>query len=253
MENEIIKGTDNPKKRLYNSLVTSKDPDVKEHFSQWSEDEFDKKLSTDKKFQKDLFLDLKDIGMATDEATFTKEYLTQPAPSSTPSATAPVAAPEAVAPVVQPGEPVPKSTSSRVAYESIPEDKTSTASKILSGIGKGVDMITAPVTAAYNFTMGMVKGAKATPVAKGYKDQGPVEVTEMTTRTEAPVIKFGKQYDPLAIKRAEATQAIESAKKSKEQYILIAKSDNNIPEDVQAKTIKDIDAEIDRNQIKLAH
>ena len=66
---------DNPRKKLYNSLVTSKDPDVKKHFSQWSEDEFDKKLSKDKDFQKDLFLDLKDIGLANDEATFTKDYL----------------------------------------------------------------------------------------------------------------------------------------------------------------------------------
>ena len=39
---------DNPRKKLYNSLVTSNDLDVKKHFSQWSEDEFDKKLSEDR-------------------------------------------------------------------------------------------------------------------------------------------------------------------------------------------------------------
>jgi hypothetical protein len=76
---------DNPRKKLYSSLIASSDPDVKEHFSQWSEDEFDKKLSEDKKFQKDLFLDLKDIGLAKDEATFTKDYLSQPAPPAAPA------------------------------------------------------------------------------------------------------------------------------------------------------------------------
>jgi len=83
---------DNPRKKLYNSLITSTDPDVKEHFSQWSEDEFDKKLTEDKKFQKDLFLDLRDIGVAKDEATFTKDYLS-PAPAPAPVAAKPVAEP----------------------------------------------------------------------------------------------------------------------------------------------------------------
>lgn len=88
---------ENPRKKLYSSLVTSADPDVKKHFSQWSADEFDKKLAEDKEFQKDLFLDLRDIGMAKDEATFAKQYFGQPAP--TPAAPATNAAP-----VVKPTE-----------------------------------------------------------------------------------------------------------------------------------------------------
>jgi hypothetical protein len=84
---------ENPRKKLYSSLVASADPDVKKHFSQWSADEFDKKLSEDEEFQKDLFLDLRDIGMAKDEATFAKQYLAQPAPA--PAAPAAKAAPVA--------------------------------------------------------------------------------------------------------------------------------------------------------------
>jgi len=89
---------ENPRKKLYSSLVTSADPDVKKHFSQWSADEFDKKLAEDKEFQKDLFLDLRDIGMAKDEATFAKQYLGQAAPA--PSA----AAATNVVPVAKPTE-----------------------------------------------------------------------------------------------------------------------------------------------------
>ena len=105
---------DNPKKKLYNSLITSKDPDVKQHFSQWSEDEFDKKLSTDKKFQKDLFLDLKDIGLANDEATFTKDYLSA-APAA--PAPAPTAAP-AAAPAATPAEKPAASAKQKSSYGS---------------------------------------------------------------------------------------------------------------------------------------
>ena len=96
---------DNPRKKLYNSLVTSKDLDVKKHFSQWSEDEFDKKLSEDKEFQKDLFLDLKDIGLAKDEAAFAKDYF-----SALPTA-APAATP-AAAPVEKPVVPVKEKSTS---------------------------------------------------------------------------------------------------------------------------------------------
>jgi hypothetical protein len=131
---------DNPRKKLYNSLISSNDPDVKEHFSQWSEDEFDKKLSDDKNFQKDLFLDLKDIGLAKDEATFTKDYLSKPV--------APAASVE------------PKTTSSRMAYEKLDGGKETTASKILSGIGKGVDMVAAPIGAITKGVSGLVSAAK---------------------------------------------------------------------------------------------
>ena len=66
---------ENPRKKLYKTLISSSDPEVKQHFSQWTEDEFDKSLSTDKEFQQSLFDDLKGIGLAKDQAAFSKEYV----------------------------------------------------------------------------------------------------------------------------------------------------------------------------------
>lgn len=133
---------ENPRKKLYSSLVASADPDVKKHFSQWSADEFDKKLSEDEEFQKDLFLDLRDIGMAKDEAAFAKQYLAQPAPApAAPAAKAtPVAKPAAsTAPAVSEG--------GRVRTEITDTGKKTTSGKILDALSGAVSTVFSPLKA----------------------------------------------------------------------------------------------------------
>jgi hypothetical protein len=129
---------ENPRKKLYSSLVASADPDVKKHFSQWSADEFDKKLSEDKEFQKDLFLDLRDIGIAKDEATFAKQYLEQPAP-----------APAAAAPAEKPAAPTVPAVSEggRVRTEITDSGKKTTSGKILDALSGAVSTVFSPLKA----------------------------------------------------------------------------------------------------------
>ncbi len=129
---------ENPRKKLYSSLVASADPDVKKHFSQWSADEFDKKLAEDKEFQKDLFLDLRDIGIAKDEATFAKQYLGQAAP-----------APAAAAPAEKPAAPTVPAVSEggRVRTEITDSGKKTTSGKILDALSGAVSTVFSPLKA----------------------------------------------------------------------------------------------------------
>ena len=250
----MIVADENPRKKLYTALTTHKDPNVSEYFKQYQFDEFEKKLTTDKTAQEALFQELRGLKMTNNRNEFLNTYVNVPAEKpAAAAATAPAAvaptSPEVVA-QSKPVEAAPKTGSSRIAYEKIGEDKTSTASKILSGIGKGVDMITSPIAAAVNFTSGLIKGAKATPVTTGYKDQKTGEITEPTTKLESAAIQFGKQYDPIVTKRVEATQTLESAKKGKSDYLDWAKK-NGIAPTVQAEKIKEYDNAIGSSEIIL--
>lgn len=69
----------NPRKALYKSLITSSNPDIRDGIRRFSFNKFDNLLTTNHNFQKDLFLDMKDAGLATgDESHFIATYIAEP-------------------------------------------------------------------------------------------------------------------------------------------------------------------------------
>ena len=82
---------ENPRLKLYKTLLASKDPEVRGHFGKIKPEVFDQKLATDKDFQESLFMDLQDLGMAKDSAEFYNQY-TAPKPPAGAQAAAPKAA-----------------------------------------------------------------------------------------------------------------------------------------------------------------
>ena len=83
---------ENPRLKLYKTLLSSKDPEVRGHFSKIKPEDFDKKLASDKSFQDDLFLDLQDLGMAKDSNEFYSQYVPKQAAAPAAAPAAPVAA-----------------------------------------------------------------------------------------------------------------------------------------------------------------
>lgn len=81
---------ENPRKRLYKSLIAGSDRDMADAVRKYSFAKFDQLLTTNPEFQKDLFSDLKDRDMVQDEEEFARMYLSVP---SRPQPTQPAPAP----------------------------------------------------------------------------------------------------------------------------------------------------------------
>jgi len=69
---------ENPRKRLYRSLINSTDNDIKNEFKQFSFNKFESLLGENPDFQKDVFEIMADRGLAKDRESFDREFTGKP-------------------------------------------------------------------------------------------------------------------------------------------------------------------------------
>ena len=96
----------NPRKALYKSLITSSNPDIRDGIRRFSFNKFDNLLTTNHNFQRDLFLDMKDAGLATgDESQFISTYIAEPKKMGNVVVEEAPSRPVQVPPLLQPAQP----------------------------------------------------------------------------------------------------------------------------------------------------